>query len=147
MKAAFYTLGCKCNQFETQAMERMFLEHGHEIVPFSGVADVYVINTCAVTNEAEKKSRQMIARCKKFNPNAKIFVCGCASQNNAEQFADKDVEYIGGVAGKIKIAEEIENYAKNGLKKEKAVRHELLFIVQKHRNRLTNLPIFIIISV
>ena len=85
MKAAFYTLGCKCNQFETQAMERMFLEHGHEIVPFSGVADVYVINTCTVTALSDKKSRNAARRCKKHNPDAIVIVCGCYAQVKPEE--------------------------------------------------------------
>ena len=72
MKIAFYTLGCKANQFETQALERLFAERGHEIVPFDGFADVYVVNTCTVTALSDKKSRNAARRCKKHNPAARL---------------------------------------------------------------------------
>lgn len=113
MKIAILTLGCKVNKYESDALAQNLTLKGFETTDFLEPADVYVINSCAVTAEAEKKSRQMIARCKKFNENAKIFVCGCASQNNQKQFSDKGIEYVSGVAGKLKISEIIENYAKN----------------------------------
>ena len=85
MKAAFYTLGCKANQFETQALERLFAEKGHEIVPFDGYADVYIVNTCTVTALSDKKSRNAARRCKKHNPNARLILCGCYAQVKPEE--------------------------------------------------------------
>ena len=116
------TLGCKVNKYESDALSENLTLKGYETTDSLEFADVYVINSCAVTAEAEKKSRQMIARCRKFNKDAKIFICGCASQNNAEQFEEKDVEYIGGVAGKLKISEYIDNFAKSGKKMPKNVK-------------------------
>jgi len=73
MKIAFYTLGCKVNQYETQALEQMFTRRGHELVPFDGHADAYIINTCTVTAVSDKKSRQVIRRARKDNPDAGFF--------------------------------------------------------------------------
>lgn len=86
-KISIFTLGCKVNQYDTDAMLAIFEHAGFEIAEGLEFADVYVVNSCAVTAEAEKKSRQSVARILKVNPNAKIFVCGCASQNNFSQFA------------------------------------------------------------
>ena len=122
MKIAIMTLGCKVNKYESDALMYNLNLKGFETTDALEAADVYVINTCAVTAEAEKKSRQMVARCRKFNKNAKIFICGCASQNNAQQFLDKDVEYVIGVAAKIKIVEFIENLAQNDKKIAKKVK-------------------------
>lgn len=79
-KAALHNLGCKVNAYETEAMEQMLIEDGYTIVPFSDVADVYVINTCSVTNIADKKSRQMIHRAKRNNPDAVVIGAGCYIQ-------------------------------------------------------------------
>ena len=79
-KAALHNLGCKVNAYETEAMEQMLIEDGYTIVPFSEEADVYVINTCSVTNIADKKSRQMIHRAKRKNPNAIVIGAGCYIQ-------------------------------------------------------------------
>ena len=76
MRIAFYTLGCKVNQYETQALEQLFSARGHEIVPFEGDADAYLINTCTVTAVSDKKSRQVIRRARKTAPDAVIAVCG-----------------------------------------------------------------------
>lgn len=103
MKIVVMTLGCKVNKYESDAMIYNLKLNGHEASDKLEKADAYIINTCAVTAEAEKKSRQMIARCRKFNSNAKIYVCGCASQKDAQQFAEKGVNFISGVAGKEKI--------------------------------------------
>lgn len=120
MKISVLTLGCKVNKYESDSIIRNLLDKGYDAFDKLEFADVYVINTCAVTQEAEKKSRQMIARCKKFNKNAKILICGCASQNNFIQFKEKNVDYIGGVAKKIKVVDYIENLANN----EKLLCHE-----------------------
>ena len=85
MKAAFHTLGCKTNAYETQAVIEQFEAAGYEIVDFSGIADVYVINTCSVTAEAARKSRQMLRRAKGKNPNAVVAACGCFAQEAKEK--------------------------------------------------------------
>lgn len=108
MKICIMTLGCKVNKYESDALRYNLELKGYQTTDKLESADVYIINTCAVTKEAEKKSRQMIARCRKFNANAKIFVCGCASQNNISQFKDKGITCISGSAGKIKIANYID---------------------------------------
>ena len=84
-KAAFYTLGCKVNQYETEAMAELFADSGYEIKEFTEVADVYVINTCSVTNMGDRKSRQIIRRAKKLNPNAVIAVTGCYAQTAPDE--------------------------------------------------------------
>ncbi len=104
MKAVVFTLGCKVNSCESQALLRGFHDRGYEVSEELEFADVYVINTCAVTKEAEKKSRQAVARVKKQNPNAKIIVVGCASQKSPSSFANKNgVEVVCGTAYKDKI--------------------------------------------
>lgn len=113
MKIAILTLGCKVNKYESDALEYELNLKGFETTDQLEPADVYVINTCAVTQEAEKKSRQMIARCKKFNKNAKFFICGCASQHNQKQFLEKGVDFVSGASGKYKITQIIEEMAKN----------------------------------
>lgn len=111
MKICVMTLGCKVNKYESDALINNLALKGYETTDSLEEADVYVINTCAVTNEAEKKSRQMIARCKKFNKNAKIFVCGCASQHNKQQFIEKGAQFVMGSAGKLKISKYIDSLA------------------------------------
>lgn len=103
------TLGCKVNKYESDSLAKILEDKGYTAVDSLQSADIFVINTCAVTAEAEKKSRQMIARCKKFNPNARVLICGCASQKNIDQFKEKGVEVVSGVAGKAKLVEVIEN--------------------------------------
>ena len=98
MKFAFYTLGCKTNQYETQAMERLLTELGHQIGRFEEDCDGYVINTCSVTAVADKKNRAVIRRCRKAHPNAVIAVCGCYSQHAAEAVRTLEVDVIGGSA-------------------------------------------------
>lgn len=113
MKIAFLTLGCKVNQYEADEIARTLRSRGHEVVTSVEPADCFVLSTCAVTNEAERKSRQMIAKIQKIAPKAKIFVCGCASQNNAKHFLDKpNVEVVVGTAGKIWLPDLIEADAK-----------------------------------
>ena len=109
MKIAVLTLGCKVNKYESDALIFKLRERGFEAVDTLENADAYIINTCAVTNEAERKSRQMIERCRKFNENASIYVLGCASQNRSMQFEDKGVTFIQGVANKLKIIDHLED--------------------------------------
>ena len=96
MTFAFYTLGCKTNQYETQAMERLLTEMGHTIVPFEETADGYIVNTCSVTAVADKKNRAIIRRCKKSQPDAVIGVCGCYPQHAAEKLREMEIDVIGG---------------------------------------------------
>ena len=103
MKAVIFNLGCKVNQYECDVLSENLQKRGFSVSAELGYADLYIINTCAVTKEAEKKSRQAIARCKKFNDACTIIVCGCASEKNAESFAKDNVSYVSGVADKLKI--------------------------------------------
>ena len=96
MKVAFYTLGCKTNQYETQAMERLLVAMGHSIGSFEDACDAYVINTCSVTAVADKKNRAIIRRCRRDNPEAVIGVCGCYSQHDAEAVRALGADVIGG---------------------------------------------------
>lgn len=108
MKIAVLTLGCKVNKYESDALIFELKNRGFEATEKLEFADAYIINTCAVTNEAEKKSRQMIERARKFNPTAEIFVMGCASQNRPAQFEDKRVKFVIGTASKKKILDDLE---------------------------------------
>ena len=96
MRFAFYTLGCKTNQYETQAMERLLTEMGHEICPFDAPCDGYIINTCSVTAVADKKNRAVIRRCRREHPDAIIAVCGCYSQHDAAAVNALGVDVLGG---------------------------------------------------
>ena len=96
MKIAFYTLGCKTNQYETQAMERLLLERGHSIGSFDESCDCYVVNTCSVTAVADKKNRAVIRRCRRENPEAILAVCGCYTQHDADAVKALGADVIGG---------------------------------------------------
>ena len=94
-RAAFHTLGCKVNAYETEAMEQLLEQAGYEIVPFKEGADAYIINTCSVTNVADKKSRQMIHRARKLNPDAVVVAVGCYVQAAGEELrADGTIDLI-----------------------------------------------------
>ena len=80
MKIALTTLGCKVNMYETEAMGELFVKSGYELVDFEQEADIYIVNTCSVTNFGDKKSRQMLRRAKKQNPNAVVVAVGCYAQ-------------------------------------------------------------------
>ena len=105
MKFAFYTLGCKTNQYETQAMEQLLTELGHEIGQFDRPCDGYIINTCSVTAVADKKNRAVIRRCRRENPDAVIGVCGCYSQHAPEAVRALGVDVIGGSGGRREFVE------------------------------------------
>ncbi len=107
MKFAFYTLGCKTNQYETQAMERLLVELGHTIGHFEEACDAYVINTCSVTAVADKKNRAMIRRCRRENPNSVIGVCGCYSQHAPEAVRELGIDVLGGSGGRQQFVEEL----------------------------------------
>ncbi|MCT4507577.1 MAG: tRNA (N(6)-L-threonylcarbamoyladenosine(37)-C(2))-methylthiotransferase MtaB [Tepidibacter sp.] len=108
-KVAFYTLGCKVNQYETEAMTELFKKASYEVVDNEDYADVYVINTCTVTNMSDRKSRQFIRRSKKINPNSIIAVVGCYSQVAPEEILDiEEVNVVMGTNDRKKIVEIIE---------------------------------------
>ena len=98
MKFSFYTLGCKVNQYETQAMEQRLREKGHTIGAFQEDCDGYIINTCSVTAIADKKNRAIIRRCRREHPDAVIAVCGCHSQHDPEAIRSLGVDLVGGSA-------------------------------------------------
>ncbi len=110
MKISVLTLGCKVNKYESDALIFELRQRGFEATDNLEEADAYIINTCAVTNEAERKSRQMIERARKFNKNAKIFVLGCASQNNPKQFEGRGVQFTMGNACKKQILDEFDSF-------------------------------------
>lgn len=108
-KIAFYTLGCKVNQADTASMENLFLRSGHQLVSFDGEADVYIINTCVVTNIGQRKSRQTIHRAIRKNPNALIVVTGCYPQTAAEEVkAIAGVDMIIGNQDRAQIVQLVE---------------------------------------
>lgn len=103
MKAVIFNLGCKVNQYESDALAQELCQRGYEVSSELEYADIYVINTCAVTAEAERKSRQAITRCLKHNPKAKVFVWGCAGEYHPEKFQKPQVAYIWGAKDKSRI--------------------------------------------
>ncbi len=114
MKVAFYTLGCKVNQYETNGMIQAFLEKGYELVDFSKEADIYVINTCTVTSISDKKSRQMIRRTKQLNPNAIVVAVGCYAQVAKDRLEEiKDIDLILGINEKTEIVKYVEEELKS----------------------------------
>lgn len=112
-KAALHNLGCKVNSYETEAMQELLEQAGYEIVPFAPGADVYVINTCTVTNMADRKSRQMLHRAKKMNPDAVVVAAGCYVQAAAEEAAaDEAIDIIIGNNQKKDLVNILENFRK-----------------------------------
>lgn len=104
MKACVFTLGCKMNEVESASLMRGLEELGYEVTETLSYADLYVLNTCAVTAEAEKKSRQAVARVRKFNPSAPVIVCGCASHHHPQAFAEREgITVVTGARKKEKI--------------------------------------------
>ena len=115
-KAAFHNLGCKVNSYETEAMQQILEEAGYEIVPFSEYADVYVINTCSVTNMADRKSRQMIHRARKQNPDAVIVAAGCYVQAQADMGElDENIDIVIGNNKKKDLIRLLEEYFKEDI--------------------------------
>ena len=113
MNIAICTLGCKVNQYETQAMERTLAGRGHTLVPFEDRADAYIINTCTVTAVSDKKSRQMIRRARKRNPGAVVAVCGCYAQTKPEEVRSLGVDLIAGTGDRIKFLDLVERAARS----------------------------------
>ena len=100
MKFGFYTLGCKTNQYETQAMEQLFAALGHTVCSFDEPCDGYIINTCSVTAVADKKNRAIIRRCRRDNPKAVIGVCGCYTQHDPDAVRALGVDALSGSGGR-----------------------------------------------
>ena len=123
---AFITLGCKVNQYETNAMTQQFIEKGYEVVDHTEKADIYIVNTCTVTNMSDRKSRQMLRRVKELNQEAIVVACGCYAQVAKEEL--KKIEEINLVLGnneKKEIVEHVEKYIKNKIS-EKQTNPEVL---------------------
>ena len=134
---SFYTLGCKVNQYETNAMEQQFIKNNYEIVENTQKADIYVINTCTVTNMAERKSRQMLRRVKEINPSAVLVVCGCYAQvakNELEQIPEIDI--ILGINEKNEIVQIVENYMEKMAEKDKRSQEAEIDDVSKQKEFL-----------
>lgn len=113
MKVAFYTLGCKVNQYETNGMIQAFLENGYEIVDFTEKSDIYIINTCTVTSISDKKSRQMIRRTKQLNPEAIVVAVGCYAQIAKDKLEEiEDIDLILGISEKTEIIKYVEEEIK-----------------------------------
>ena len=108
MKIAIYTLGCKVNQYETQAMERELLRRGHTLTGFDGPADAYIVNTCTVTAVSDKKCRNIIRRARKNAPEAVVAVCGCYAQTAPETVAALGVDLVSGSAGRMDFLDRLE---------------------------------------
>ena len=111
MKFAIYTLGCKVNQYETQAMENELAARGHILVPFEEAADAYIVNTCTVTAVSDKKSRAMIRQARKRSPGAVVAVCGCYAQTNPEAVRALEVDLISGTGDHRAFLDRVEELA------------------------------------
>ena len=107
MKVGFYTLGCKVNQYETQAMEQLLTAAGYQIGDFQDVCDAYIINTCSVTAVADKKNRAVIRRCRRQNPDAVVAVCGCYPQHAAKVVEELGVDVIGGSSQREEFLQQV----------------------------------------
>ncbi len=108
MNISIYTLGCKVNQYETAALEGELRRRGHQLVPFEGEADAYIINTCTVTAVSDKKSRQIIRQARKRSPGAVVAVCGCYAQTAPEAVAALGVDLVAGTAGRMAFLDDLE---------------------------------------
>ena len=116
-KAALHNLGCKVNSYETDAMAQLLEKAGYEIVPFSEIADVYIVNTCSVTNMADRKSRQMLHKAKKQNPDAVVVATGCYVQTAVDKVKeDLAIDIIIGNNKKKEVVPILEEYFKENEK-------------------------------
>ena len=112
-KVAFHTLGCKVNHYETEAIWQLFKQEDYERVDFDAISDVYIINTCTVTNTGDKKSRQVIRRAVRKNPDAVICVTGCYAQTSPAEIMDiPGVDIVVGTQDRVKMLQYIEQYRK-----------------------------------
>ena len=122
---AFLSLGCKVNSYETESIKEMFKNSGYEIRQFNEVADVYIVNTCTVTNIADRKSRQMLHRAKKLNPNAVVVAVGCYVQAPQSKLEDDDmVDILVGTRGKSSVLDIVEEYIRSN--RERDFKHNVI---------------------
>ena len=112
MRVAIYTLGCKVNQYETQALETELERRGHTLVPFTGEADAYIINTCTVTAVSDQKSRQTIRQARKRAPRAVVAVCGCYAQTAPEAVRALEVDLVMGTGERMAFLDALEDLAR-----------------------------------
>ena len=112
MKVAICTLGCKVNQYETQALEQELMHRGHTLTDFEETADIYVVNTCSVTAVSDKKSRQMLRQAKRRNPAAVIAACGCYAQTHPEDVKNLDLDVIAGTNDRALFVDLLERAAR-----------------------------------
>lgn len=119
-KVAFYTLGCKVNQYETESIKNQLIKKGYEEVSFEDKADIYIVNSCTVTSVADRKTRNMLRRAKKINPNGVVIVTGCYAQTNSKELLEmEDIDYVVGntdKSGIVNFIEDIENRTMEKLK-------------------------------
>ena len=111
MRVAIHTLGCKVNQYESQAMEEILTARGHTLVPFEGPADVYIVNSCTVTATSDKKSRQAVRQARKRAPEALVALCGCYPQVSPEDARKIDADLIGGSGDRLGFLDLLEQMA------------------------------------
>ena len=116
MRIAIHTLGCKVNQYETQALEQELLRRGHTLVDFEDAADAYIVNTCSVTAVSDKKSRQMLRRARTRNPSAVVAACGCYAQTHAEDVKQLDVDVLAGTNDRSGFLDLVERAAAERVK-------------------------------
>ena len=114
MKIGLYTFGCKTNQYETQAMERLLREQGHQVADFESDCDAYIINTCSVTAVADRKNRTLIRRCRREHPDAVIAVCGCYSQHDAQAVWELGADVLGGSGNRKEFLDAVLAAAQTG---------------------------------
>ena len=125
MKAAFYTLGCKVNQYETQALSEALIREGFQIVPHSEDADIYIINSCTVTAESDKKTRQAVRRFKRQHPDSTVVLTGCMPQAYPEAAAELDsADIIAGNRNNCDIPAILKGYFEEKNRKINIIRHE-----------------------
>ena len=119
-KVAFYTLGCKVNKYETESIKNQLIKKGYEEVSFEDKADIYIVNSCTVTSVADRKTRNMLRRAKKINPNGAVIVTGCYAQTNSKELLEmEDIDYVVGntdKSGIVNFIEDIENRTMEKLK-------------------------------
>lgn len=111
MRFAIHTLGCKVNQYETQAMETILTQRGHTLVPSDGAADVYIINTCSVTAISDKKCRNVIRRTRRDHPEAVVAVCGCYAQAKPHDITALGVDLVAGTGDRVAFLDQLEQYS------------------------------------
>lgn len=114
---AFHTLGCKVNQYDTQAMLEKFQQAGYTVVPFSGPADVYVLNTCTVTGTGDKKSLQIARRLRREHPESQVVLCGCLAQRKGEKLLDTGARLILGTQRRGEVVRLLEEAVRDGVQR------------------------------